>query len=70
MSDEIAIADTVLQGTVLGPPLWNTYFSDVTKVATDFEARPAAFADDLNIFKESDMHHDDDASMRWMQVCR
>ena len=32
MSDEMEIANTVFQGTVLGPPLWNTFFNDVSAV--------------------------------------
>ena len=28
-SDQFVIRNTVFQGTVLGPPLWNTFFSDV-----------------------------------------
>ena len=70
MSDEIAIADTVFQGTVLGPPLWNTFFNDVTNVAIEFGAKPAAFADDLNIFKEFDKDHDNGAVKDSMETCR
>ena len=29
-SEEFQLANTVFQGTFLGPPLWNVFFSDVT----------------------------------------
>ena len=29
-SDDFEIANSVFQGTVLGPPLWNSFFSDVS----------------------------------------
>jgi len=34
-SDEFEISNQVIQGTVLGPPLWNTFFSDVTIAASN-----------------------------------
>ena len=48
MSDEIEIINTVLQGTVLGTPLWHTFFNDVSMVPLRLGADPAMFADDLN----------------------
>ena len=39
------------QGTVLGPPLWNTFFADVAHAANANGGREAMFADDLNVFK-------------------
>ena len=50
-SEEIALEDTVFQGTVLGPPLWNTFFADVCEPAAEDGGREAIFADDLNVFK-------------------
>ena len=34
-SDAFAIADTVFQGTVLGPPLWNVFFAPVVDAIQD-----------------------------------
>ena len=41
----------VYQSTVLGPVLWNTFFSDVAVPATRNGEQEIMFADDLNIFK-------------------
>ena len=69
-SDETEIADTVFQGTVFGPSLWNTFFSNVSSVAIDSNAKPNMFADDLNIFKEFDRLMPDTIVSREMEVCR
>ena len=50
-SDCFEIANSVFQGTVLGPPLWNTFFADVSTPASSTGGREAMFADDLKIFK-------------------
>ena len=42
----------IRQGTVLEPPLWNVYFSDVSTVT---EGNEHVFADDLNIFRKFDL---------------
>ena len=56
-SEEFEIANTVFQGTVLGPPLWNVFFSDVTQPASSTGGIPSLFADDLSDFKNStDVH--------------
>ena len=51
-SDEFEIANQVFQGTVLGPPLWNTFFSDVTQPAASTGGDPSIFADDLSCVPE------------------
>jgi hypothetical protein len=50
-SEEIVLDDSVFQGTVLGPPLWNTFFADVSKPAKSTGGQEAMFADDLNVFQ-------------------
>ena len=37
---------------MLGPPLWNTFFSDVSAAARHTGGKEQMFADDLNIFRE------------------
>ena len=69
-SDEFEIANTVFQGTVLGPPLWNTFFNDVSDVPVHLGAKPAIFADDLNIFRQFDRTEDNTEVKRVMEVCR
>ena len=45
--------NTVFQGGVLGPPLWNIFFSDIGEaIPEDFEEEK--FADDLTIDREFD----------------
>ena len=46
------IRDAVFQGTVWGPPLWNTYFGDSGRVINDEGFLETLFADDLNAYKE------------------
>ena len=53
-SEEFVLEDTVFQGTVLGPPLWNSFFADVADPASAAEGKEAIFADDLNVFHEFD----------------
>ena len=50
-SNAFSIANTVFQGTVLGPPLWNVFFSDVVQPASSLGGEPSLFADDLNVFQ-------------------
>ena len=40
-SDCFEIANSVFQGTVLGPPLWNTFFADVGTTASSNGVRQA-----------------------------
>ena len=54
MSEAFEIADSVFQGTVLGPTLWNTFVADVAFSATQHGGQEELFADDLNIFHEFD----------------
>jgi len=54
-SELIELADTVFQGTVLGPALWNVFFHDIVSSATWHGGQEAMFADDLNVFKLFDV---------------
>ena len=56
LSDAMAIDDSVYQGTVLGPALWNSFFADVAVPASAGGGKEAMFADDLNVFQEFDRH--------------
>ena len=51
LSYVIDLTNTVFQGTVLGPTLWNTFFNDVATEASSQGGREVLFADDLNTFK-------------------
>ena len=50
-SDEFEISNTVFQGTVLGPVLWNVFFAGIAQIAAAINAEGRAFADDYNAFK-------------------
>ena len=50
-SQEMILDDSVFQGTVLGPPLWNSFFADVATPAKSTGGSEAVFADDLNVFQ-------------------
>ena len=50
LSDEFDISNSVFQGTVLGPALWNTFFADVASAASSAGGKEEIFADDLSVF--------------------
>ena len=52
MSEDMIIDNSVFQGTVLGPPLWNSFFSDVSVPAQSTGGQESMFADDLNVFQK------------------
>ncbi|GJQ68248.1 hypothetical protein Trydic_g10773 [Trypoxylus dichotomus] len=39
----------VQQGSVLGPPLYNTYYKDILEIPTQLEVHLIAYADDLGV---------------------
>ena len=51
LSDVMFLTDSIFQGTVLGPPLWNCFFHDVAEPASWRGGEEAMFADDLSVFK-------------------
>ena len=53
-SSDMEISDTVFQGTVLGPPLWNAFFGDVAFPAKSTGGQEELFADDLTVFQKFD----------------
>jgi len=46
-----ALRNSVYQGTVLGPLLWNCHYEDARHAVNSTACRETAFADDLNCFK-------------------
>ena len=49
-SKEFEISNQVYQGTISGPPMWNTFFADVATIASADAFEEAMFADDLNVY--------------------
>ena len=69
-SDEFVLSNTVFQGTVLGPTLWNTFFADVSVPASSTGGQEAIFADDLNVFQIFDRRTPPDEIRSKLQECR
>jgi len=69
-SEEFTIENQVFQGTILGPPLWNTFFSDVVHSAASTGGEPSMFADDLSVFQKFDKSESNEELSRVMHVCR
>ena len=69
-SDEFEIANQVFQGTVLGPPLWNTFFSDMSIPASSTGGEPSIFADDLSVFQKFDRKEKNSDCLNTMEKCR
>ena len=68
LSDVFTLADSVFQGTVLGPTLWNVFFHDVAFAATGVNTTEAMFADDLSIYKTFDSNCANDVIIADMQA--
>ena len=49
ISQAMALANMVFQGTVLGPCLWNASFADVAQYVPSGSQRINLFADDLTV---------------------
>jgi hypothetical protein len=48
-----ALVNSVFQGTVLGPPLWNVFFADARRALLKHGFSETVFADDLNAWKRA-----------------
>ena len=69
-SVDMILENTVFQGTVLGPPLWNSFFADVSIPAKSTGGRESMFADDLNVFQEFDRRKNLAEVQDTLQSCR
>ena len=69
-SDLSEIIDSVFQGTVLGPSLWNTFFADISGPASSTGGEEAAFADDLNVFQKFDRYEPTERISGKLEKCR
>ena len=70
LSDDLQIANSVFQGTFLGPDLWNLFFEDVSQPAAATGGEDSKFADDLNVFKQFDSLTPADEVKDKMEICR
>ena len=69
-SEDMIIDNSVFQGVVLGPPLWNSFFADVSVPAKSTGGKEAMFADDLNVFQEFDRQQPLAQVQNTLQTCR
>ena len=51
---ETALRNSVFQGTVLGPPLWNVYYADAKDAVRKFNFTETVFADNFNCWTSFD----------------
>ena len=69
-SEELRMQDMVYQGTVLGPSLWNCFYSDVDIAVRSAQHEEIVFADDLNAMKEYDCSTSNDAILENTKKCQ
>ena len=69
-SEDMIIDNGVFQGVVLDPPLWNSFFADVSVPAKSTGGKEAMFADDLNVFQEFDRLQPLAQVQNMLQTCR
>ena len=69
-SASFPLVNQVFQGTVLGPPLWNCFFSGIVESCMPTRSTGKAFADDFNCFKCFDRAASHSAIMRQLHHCR
>jgi hypothetical protein len=68
-SAQFSLEDQVFQGTVLGPPLYNTFFADLVTFMLPSKSGKV-FADNLNAFHEFDRQVHDHRIMAKFYECR
>ena len=70
MSDSFALRNSVFQGTVLGPPLWNVFYGDARHAIHEVGFEECIFADDLNCFKVLAGSHGDNSAFNLLGRCQ
>ena len=69
-SDAMALEDMVFQGTVWGPPLWNTFYADSRRPIRKNGFQEIIFADDLNAWKNFGAEATHESMMTAMTKCQ
>ena len=64
------LRDTVCQGTVLGPMLWNIFFADARVAVNKHSFTEIVFADNLNCFRQFDQGAPDEVVMNELRECQ
>ena len=69
-SKEVHLQDMVFQGTVWGPPLWNSFYADSRHPIQKHDFQEIIFADDLNAWKKFEAGTAHDTMLAAMQDCQ
>ena len=69
-SRDMRISNMVYQGTVLGPPLWNAFYSDAAIAVNLYGFLEIIFADDLNCFKDFGLSVENTTLVQDMERCQ
>ena len=69
-SDVVTLANSVYQGTVWGPPLWNIFYEDARHAVNEHDFIEAIFADDLNGFRAFEPETTDNDILSKLQECQ
>ena len=69
-SEAMTLEDMVFQGTVWGPPLWNTFYADSRRPIRKEGFKEIIFADDLNAWKKVAAGASRESMMTAMTKCQ
>ena len=69
-SDDQVLANSVFQGTVLGPPLWDFFYADARFSVREHGFTETVFADDFNCWKTLDKDTSEEEAVLRLSVCQ
>ena len=69
-SNPTELANSVFQGTVLGPPLWNIFYADAALATRLLRFIEVVFADDYNCWKPFSRNTDRPEILRQCEACQ
>ena len=69
-SDDEVLANSVFQGTVLGPPLWNYFYADARFSVRNQGFTETVFADDFNCWTPLDKDVSEEEAVRKLAECQ
>ena len=64
------LCNSVYQGTVLGPPLWNCHYEDARHAVNSTLCNETVFADDLNCYRKFPRHESNNTVLSELQNCQ
>ena len=70
LSPDTVLADSVFQGTVLGPPLWNLFYADACRATRPYFFTETVFADDYNCWTIFEKGVDEAMFRMKMKACQ